>query len=161
MPAHYDTVRDTPLTTDARLATLLTSLLAPAISHQVWITMLDAESRPLTIVMPSYIDLEPDPEAATAWAEMFSSASWDNENATLVLTLERPGSSEPTDNDRRWLRFLGDAAAESGCPYRGPFLLLGSSVRAVPADEYAGIPWVYSHHGDDPDYDDLGPEYDD
>jgi hypothetical protein len=143
---------------------LLTSLIAPAVSHQVWITMLDPESRPLKIIMPSYIDLEPDPEELVAWAEMFRGASWDNENATIVLTLERPGASGLTDNDRRWLRFLREAGAESGCSYRGPFLLLGSSVREVPIDEYDGIPWVYSGHGEDPDYGDPDcgdPEYDD
>jgi hypothetical protein len=151
---HFDTVRDTPLPTDAELVPHLQAMLEQSLRRQIWIMLLDRESKPLPLVMPSDVDEEPDPEDVIGYADMLRCLSWDFDNATLVLTFERPGPAELTDQDRRWLRLLRQACAESDCSFRGPYLLLGGTVRAVAAEEYAGIPWVYSDGDDDPEYDD-------
>lgn len=147
----YETVRDTPLPTDAELVPYLRSMLGRPARRQVWIMLLDSESRPLPIVIPSDAGPEPDPDDVSGYADALRSLSQDFDGATLVLTFERPGPAELVDNDRRWLRLLHEVCAESECSSRGPYLLLGREVRAVPAEDYAGTPWG---EGGDPEYDD-------
>jgi hypothetical protein len=129
-------------------------MLEQALRRQVWIMLLDDTARPLPIVMPSDVPEEPDPEDIHGLAEFLNCVALDFGNATIVLTLERPGPAELMDRDRRWLRLLREACVMAGFPFRGPFLLLGDELRQLPPDDYVGIPWVY--YPDD-EYDDQGP----
>ena len=151
---HYDTVRDTPLPTDAELIPHIRLMLDRPLRRQVWVMLLDRDSKPLPIVMPVELDDEPDSDNVAGYADMLRCLSWDFESVTLVLTLERPGPADIVDNDRRWLRLLLEACVESDCGFRGPYLFIGSTVRAIPSEEYVGIPWVYSSHDEYAEYDD-------
>lgn len=128
----YDTVRDIPLPTDTELVPHLQSLLANAYRRQVWITLLDDQHRPYPVLMPSDVDPEPDPDDALGFSELLRCLSLDFNDATVVTVFERPGPTEVTDSDRRWLRLLTEACVEAGCSFRGPYLLVGSTVLAVP-----------------------------
>jgi len=150
----YDDIRTIPLPTDRELIPHLESMLDCALRRQVWLIMLDQQSCPLPIVMPTDVDDEPHPDDVTGFAEMLNCISMDFKAPTVVLTLERPGPAQLVDRDRRWMRVLREACVALGSPFRGPYLLLGDRVQQVPPDDYVGIPLVYS---DDDEYDDQGP----
>jgi len=145
----FDTIHDIPLPTDAELVPHLTRMLERAFRHQIWVMLLDSESKPLPIVMPSHLDPEPDSDDIEGYADLFRCHSYDFQAATLVVTFERPGAARITENDRRWLRFLREALVETGCPFRGPYLLLGSRVRAVAPAEYSAAPFLEVDRDDD------------
>ncbi|MCY7300451.1 MAG: hypothetical protein LH616_14730 [Ilumatobacteraceae bacterium] len=150
----YDDIRTIPLPTDHELIPHLEGMLDRALRRQVWIMLLDQQSCPLPIVMPSDVDAEPHPDDVIGFAEMLNCISMDFDAATVVLTLERPGSAELVDRDRRWMRVLRESCVALGSSFRGPYLLLGDRILQVPPDDYVGIPLVYS---DDDEYDDQGP----
>ena len=138
----FDTVRDIPLPTDAELVPHLQSLLERALRHQICVMLLDSDARPLPLVLPSDLDPEADPDEVEGLADWLRCLSYDFSTATIVITLERPGPAELVDADRRWLRVLREALEATRCPFRGPYVLLGSEVRAVPPGDYAQTPWL-------------------
>jgi hypothetical protein len=141
---HFNDVRDIPLATDEQLVAHLEALLEGAWRRQVWITLLDEQSRPLPIVIPTDVPARPYADELPGLADFLTCLALDFDHATLVVTLERPGPAEIVNADRQWLRLLREACEETGFPFRGPFLLLGRSVLEVPVGDYLGIPLVYS-----------------
>jgi hypothetical protein len=141
---HYDDVRDIPLPTDVELLPHLQTMLEGAFRRQVWVMLLDEKSRPLPVLMPTDVPAEADPEDIEGFRDFVSCIALDFDRATVVLTFERPGPAAVTKGDRRWLRLLRAAAAGSGVPFRGPYLVLGETVHQVPPDEYVGEPWLES-----------------
>ena len=150
---HFDDIRTIPLPTDRELIPHLQVMLEEALRRQVWIMFLDEQARPLPVLIPMDVAAEPHPRDAADLVAALSCVLLDFENATLVITLERPGPAETMDRDRRWLRSLREACVASGSAFRGPFLMLGNQIRQVPPDDYIGIPLVYPH---DDEYDDQG-----
>ena len=134
-------IQNVPLTTDAQLIPHLQALLEGAFRRQVWVMLLDRESRPLPIVAPTDVPAEPDPEDVLGVSDFFRCLALDFPGSTLVITFERPGPAQLAPRDRRWLRLLHEAAIASEFPFRGPYLLLGSSVRQVPPDDYLAAEW--------------------
>jgi hypothetical protein len=149
----FDNIRTIPLPTDRELIPHLQLMLEEALRRQVWIMFLDEQSRPLPVLIPMDVEAEAREGDAAELLQALSCVLLDFENATLVITLERPGPAEIMDRDRRWLGSLRDACVASGQTFRGPFLLLGDCVVQVPPDDYVGIPLVYSP---DDEYDDQG-----
>ena len=139
----YEDIRTIPLPTDRELIPHLQTMLETALRRQVWIMLLDAQACPLPILIPIDLEAEAHQDDAVGFADTLRCLSLDFERATLVLTFERPGPAEVMDRDRRWLRSLRDACANSGTSFRGPYLLLGNCVRQVPPDDYVGVPWAY------------------
>ena len=135
-------VQDVALPTDIELVPHLQHLLEGAFRRQLWVMFLDRALRPLPLVMPTDLPVEADPEDIIGVRDMLTCMALDVPGATLVLTFERPGPAELTQRDRRWLRLVREAAIESGFPFRGPYLLLGSTVRQVPLDEYLTAEWL-------------------
>ena len=144
----FDTVRDIPLPTDTELVPHLQSLLDRAVRHQIWVMLLDADAKPLSIVLPSDLGPEADPDEIDGLADWLRCLSYDFQTATIVLTMERPGPAELVAADRRWLRVLREALVATRCPYRGPYVLLGREVRAVPVADYGDEPWLRSPDDD-------------
>ena len=140
-PRFHD-IKDTPLPTDAELIPHLQAMLEGGFRRQIWLMLLDPENRPLPVVMPCDVPTEPDPEDVLGLGDFLRCTALDYPGATLVLTFERPGPAEVTARDRRWLRLLREAALASEFPFRGPYLLLGESVRQVAPDEFVGAEWV-------------------
>lgn len=149
----FDDIRTIPLPTDRELIPHLQVLLEEALRRQVWIMFLDEQSRPLPVLIPMDVEAEAREGDAAALLQALSCVLLDFENATIVITLERPGPAETMDRDRRWLRSLREACVASGRAFRGPFLMLGDQITQVPPDDYVGIPLVYS---DDDEYNDQG-----
>ncbi len=145
---NYDDIRTIPLPTDRELIPHLQAMLEAAFRRQVWIMLLDKQFCPLPILVPIDLESEPHQDDAAAFAESLNCLSMDFDTATLVLTFERPGPVELMDRDRRWLRSLREACVASGTSFRGPYLLLGNTVRQVPPDDYVSTPWARSHHDD-------------
>jgi hypothetical protein len=150
-PSHYDNVRDTALPTDRELVPLLQNLLERANRRQVWVTLLDSQSRPLREVIPTDVPEEPEPDDVVGIRDFLTCIALDFDRATLVVTFERPGPAELMDRDRRWLRVLREGAVSAGFPFRGPYLLLGTQVRQVPPDEYIGTPLLDPDEEDESD----------
>ena len=117
-------------------------MLEAGLRRQVWVMLLDREFRPLPILVPTDVPPEPDPEDVLGVSDFLRCLALDFDGSTLVLTFERPGPTEMAPRDRRWLRLLHEAAIVSEFPFRGPYLLLGSSVRAVPPDDYLSAEWL-------------------
>ncbi len=151
---HLNLVRNFPLPTSAELVTHLQSRLEPAVTRQLWVALLDEHDCPLPTLVPIDVDAEPSLDLADGLAEMLYCLSLDFPGASLVLTLERPGTPAVVDRDRRWMRALHGAALGSSAKFRGPFLLLADGIHELDPLGYIGIPWVYSNDGEHPDYDD-------
>lgn len=147
----YPEIRNVPLPTDVELLPHLTALLEGAFRHQLWMTFLDEQLCPLPVMMPTDLPHEADPRDVEGVSEMMRCVALDLPGSTLVLTVERPGPIELTRRDRRWLRLIREAAVAAELPFRGPYLLLGSSVRQVPPDEYLAESWTarFDEDGDD------------
>ncbi|MDP9028788.1 MAG: hypothetical protein M3N46_14770 [Actinomycetota bacterium] len=152
-PPRYSDIKDVPLPTDVELLPHLEVLLDGAFRQQLWVMFLDHGLRPLPIVMPTDLPVEADPDDILGLRDFLSCVTLDVPSSTIVLTFERPGPAELTDRDRRWLRLIREAAIGSGFPFRGPYILLGPSVRQVPPDEYLAQEWVDLDDDDDPDPD--------
>ncbi len=148
---NFTDVRDHQLTTDEQLVPFLQSMLEGSFRRQVWVMLLDNQARPLPLIMPTAVQAEPDPDDVDGLADFLSCTALDFDQATLVVTFERPGPSHVVDQDRRWLRLLREACAHTGFGFRGPFLLVGNTVVRVPSEEYASIPMVYSDDDGDDD----------
>lgn len=140
-PRYHD-VKNSPLPTDAELIPHLQAMLEGSYRRQVWVMLLDELHRPLPLIMPTDVPPEADPEDVRGFADFLRCGALDFLGCTIVLTFERPGPAEITQRDRRWLRLLREAAIASEFPFRGPYLLLGSSVRQVAPDEYLGAEWI-------------------
>jgi len=140
-PRHSD-VKNLPLPTDSELLPHLQLMLEGAFRRQLWVMFLDQELKPVPLLMPTDLPVEADPEDIAGVGDMLNCMGLDVPGSTLVLTFERPGPAELTQRDRRWLRLIREAAFESGFPFRGPYLLLGSTVQQVPPDEYLAAEWV-------------------
>jgi hypothetical protein len=145
----YDDIRDLPLRTDAELIPQLTAALEGGYRRQVWVMLLDDESRLLPVVVPTDVSVEPTWDDVVGFADFLSCLSLDFHSATLVITYERPGPTDRTARDRRWLRVLREACVESGMPFRGPYLLTGAKVRQVPPDDYLTVALIEPEEEDD------------
>lgn len=138
----YDDIRDLSLRTDAELIPQLTAALEGGYRRQVWVMLLDSESRLLPVVVPTDVPVEPTWDDVTGFAEFLACLSMDFNSATLVVTYERPGPVDRTARDRRWLRVLREACVESRMPFRGPYLLTGARVQQVAPDDYLTTPLI-------------------
>ena len=116
-PRYHD-IRDIPLPTETELVPHLQAMLEGGFRRQIWVMLLDSEHRPLPVVMPSDVPMEPDPEDVLGLGDFLRCAALDYPGSILVLTFERPGPAELTDRDRRWLRLLREAALASEFPFR-------------------------------------------
>ena len=150
---HYDDIRTIPLPTDRELIPHLQVMLEMALRRQVWIMVLDEHSCPLPILMPLDVEAEPYSDDVSAFADTLRCLTMDFTDSTLVLTLERPGPAAIMGCDKRWLRSIRESCVESGASFRGPYLLLGDTVRQVAPDDYVSTPWVCL---DDDECDDYG-----
>ncbi len=138
----YTHIADIPLPTDAELVPHLQSLLEKASRRQLLVMFLDRSLRPLPVIVPTDVDAEADPEEIEGIRDFFTCLALDEPGCTLVLTFERPGPAEITARDQRWLRLIREAAMWAGFPFRGPYLLLGSMVRAVAPETFAAAEWL-------------------
>jgi hypothetical protein len=136
----YQDIQNTPLPTDVELIPHLQKVLEGGYRRQFWVTLLDAELRPLPLLIPGDLPLEPEFEERQGFSEFFTCLALDFPGCTLVLTFERPGPEVITTRDRRWLRIIRESLVDTGQKFRGPYLLLGSSVRQVAPDEYLSTP---------------------
>jgi hypothetical protein len=153
-PQPFASVENTPLSTDEQLLPFLTDLLEGASRRQVWVTLLDARHCPLPVLLPTDVASESDPDDVVGFADFVRCLAYEVRGSTLVTIFERPGPIGIVDRDRRWLRLLREACIDAGVPFRGPYLLIGDHVSAVPLDEYLGIPWVYFDHDHELESDD-------
>lgn len=136
---HYDDIKNLPLPTDRELIPHLQALLEGGYRRQVWVMLLDSASRPLQVLLPGDVPPQPEWDDVLGFADFLRCLALDFGSATLVVTYERPGPTERTDRDRRWLRVLREACVASEMPFRGPYLLTGTTVHQVPPDEYLSV----------------------
>src|SRR5688572_28163806 len=65
---NFNDVRDRPLATDEQLVPFLQSMLEGSYRRQVWVMLLDAEARPLPVLIPMDVPAEPDPDEVVGLA---------------------------------------------------------------------------------------------
>lgn len=132
----FDDVSAVALETDSDVLARVTALVRNAIKRQVWLMFLDSDRRQLPVLLPTEIPASPGDEDAELIGSFISTMTSEVDAATVVITLERPGTPELTDTDRAWLETLSRAAEASGIPYHGPYLCHRRGVRSVKVIEY-------------------------
>ncbi len=137
MTSSSDIIPDQPLADDAALlafATFLHDGVRPR-CRTLWFVMLDGERRPLPVIVPvDHVPDEPDVRVVNdlgrAWREILQGEP----GASILLMLERPGSSVASFEDHAWLVALRAVAAEHDLAVAAFFLATADGVAALAPD---------------------------
>ena len=132
----FNDVSLVPLISDEDVVDRVAGLIDSALSRQVWLMFLDEEHRQSPVLMPSYLPERPGAADADSLAHFLEVVMAEIEAATVVLTYERPGSSDLDAGDIAWLRTLRASCLSAEISFRGPLLCHDDGVRWVPADDY-------------------------
>ena len=134
---HFDDTREHPLTTDEHVLDRVKELVSTALRRQLWFMFLDAQNVQLPVLMPTDVPRRPDSADPALLARFISGVTDELDADAIVVTLERRGSDEITDDDRAWFRLVREACAMAELKLRGPLLAHTRGVRWVAAEDYA------------------------
>lgn len=134
---NYEETHAHPLITDEDVLERVTLLVRNALRRQLWLMFLDADDRQLPVLMPTDVPAAPGTSDATNLARFISGVNDDLNATSIVVSLERRGSDEISDDDRAWFRLVRDACAMAELRLRGPVLVHTRGVRWVAAEDYA------------------------
>ena len=87
--------------------------------------------------MPTDVPANPKTTDATNLARFIRGVNDELEATSIVVSLERRGSDEISNDDRAWFRLVRDACAMAELRLRGPLLVHTRGVRWVAAEDYA------------------------
>jgi hypothetical protein len=137
MSHHTFAALDAPLSTDALLAEGVHALLGPALRPQIWIFLLDEESRLLSPVMPcDDFPERPSASDASRFGRFLAAVVAQTGAASAAVVVERPGGPWLTDRDRTLLRMLHDGCLAADAPVRAMLLSHRRGVSWVARDDY-------------------------
>ena len=134
---NYEDTHEHPLITDEDVLERVTLLVRNALRRQLWLMFLDGEDRQLPVLMPTDVPANPKTTDATNLARFIRGVNDELEATSIVVSLERRGSDEISNDDRAWFRLVRDACAMAELRLRGPLLVHTRGVRWVAAEEYA------------------------
>jgi len=134
---NYEDTHEHPLTTDEAVLERVTLLVRNALRRQLWLMFLDGEDRQLPVLMPTDVPANPKTTDATNLARFIRGVNDELEATSIVVSLERRGSDEISNDDRAWFRLVRDACAMAELRLRGPLLVHTRGVRWVAAEDYA------------------------
>jgi hypothetical protein len=134
---NYEETHEQPLTTDDDVLERVTLLVRNALRRQLWLMFLDGDDRQLPVLMPTDVPANPGTTDASNLARFISGVNDELDATSIVVSLERRGSDEISDDDRAWFRLVHDACAMAELRLRGPVLVHTRGVRWVAAEDYA------------------------
>ena len=134
---NYEDTHEHPLITDEDVLEHVTLLVRNALRRQLWLMFLDGEDRQLPVLMPTDVPANPKTTDATNLARFIRGVNDELEATSIVVSLERRGSDEISNDDRAWFRLVRDACAMAELRLRGPLLVHTRGVRWVAAEDYA------------------------
>jgi len=134
---NYEDTHEHPLITDEDVLERVTLLVRNALRRQLWLMFLDGEDRQLPVLMPTDVPANPKTTDATNLARFIRGVNDELEATSIVVSLERRGSDEISNDDRAWFRLVRDACAMAELRLRGPLLVHTRGVRWVAAEDYA------------------------
>lgn len=134
---NYEETQEHPLTTDEQVRERVELLVRNALRRQLWLMFLDGDDVQLPVLMPTDVPANPGTADASNLARFISGVNEDLDATSIVITLERRGSDEISNDDRAWFRLVRDACAMAELKLRGPLLAHTRGVRWVAAEDYA------------------------
>lgn len=134
---NYEDTHAHPLITDDDVLERVRLLVRNALRRQLWLMFLDADDRQLPVLMPTDVPAAPGTTDASNLARFISGVNDDLNATSIVVSLERRGSDEISDDDREWFRLVRDACVMAELRLRGPVLVHTRGVRWVAAEDYA------------------------
>jgi hypothetical protein len=130
-PPPFDALRGTPLRRDEQVLALVAGLLDRALRRQLWLVLLDADDRPLPVLLPSSIPRHRRDGDAERMARFLGEVVDDLGAVSFVHVYERRGPDRVDAVDRAWLRLGIEAAALASLTSRGPVLLHDEGARWI------------------------------
>lgn len=134
---NYEETHEQPLSTDDDVLARVRLLVRNALRRQLWLMFLDAEDRQLPVLMPTDVPANPGGSDAGTLARFISGVNDELDATSIVVSLERRGSDEISEDDRAWFRLVRDACAMAELRLRGPVLVHTRGVRWVAIEDYA------------------------
>jgi hypothetical protein len=133
----YEDTQEHPLTTDENVLERVKLLVHTAMRRQLWLMFADGDDRQLPLLMPTDVPRNPEDADPANLARFIREATDDLNADSIIVTLERRGSDEITEDDRAWFRLVHDACAMAELKLRGPLLCHTRGVRWVALEDYA------------------------
>jgi len=133
---NYDDTLEHPLITDDDVLTRVTLLVRNALRRQLWLMFLDGDDRQLPVLMPTDVPANPGTADASNLARFIRGVNDDLDATSIVVSLERRGSDEISNDDRAWFRLVRDACAMAELRLRGPVLVHTRGSRWVAVEDY-------------------------
>ena len=97
---NYEDTHEHPLITDEDVLERVTLLVRNALRRQLWLMFLDGEDRQLPVLMPTDVPANPKTTDATNLARFIRGVNDELEATSIVVSLERRGSDEISNDDR-------------------------------------------------------------
>ena len=133
----YEDTQEHPLATDESVLERVKLLVRTAMRRQLWLMFADGDDRQLPLLMPTDVPRNPEDAVPSHLARFIREITDGIDADSIIVTFERRGSDEITDDDRAWFRLVRDACAMAELKLRGPLLCHTSGVRWVAAEDYA------------------------
>lgn len=133
----YEETHEHPLITDDDVLARVTLLVRNALRRQLWLMFLDGDDRQLPVLMPTDVPANPGTADASNLARFIHGVNDDLGATSIVVSLERRGSDEISEDDRAWFRLVRDACALAELKLRGPVLVHTRGARWVAVEDYA------------------------
>jgi hypothetical protein len=122
----------TPLLDDAAIVDRICDILGDGASagRTLWTFFLDARRVQSPVLLPmDDLPTDPSPKLVAALLNVLAQTlAKDGEGGSVLFTLERPGSADPTSGDRAWARLLHDEAARFDVSVPGIYLAASGQV---------------------------------
>lgn len=140
-PYHPDQPSTVPLADEAAVIGRIHSLLGDgaACTRTLWLFFLDADRVQLPVLVPiDDLPERPDPELMSALTHVLrETIGGESMGGSVVLVLERPGLSHPTDGDWAWTRSLHTQIRSSAVALHGVYLAADGDVSRLFAAQTA------------------------
>jgi hypothetical protein len=134
---NYEDTHEHPLITDEHVLERVQLLVRNAMRRQLWLMFADGDDRQLPVLMPTDVPRNPEGADPSHLARFIREVTDGLDAESIIVTLERRGSDEVTDDDREWFRLVRDACALAELRLRGPLLCHSRGVRWVAVEDYA------------------------
>lgn len=129
---HPDQPSTVPLADEAAVIDRIRFILGDGLASRrtLWLLFLDGARVQLPVIVPiDDLPIRPDPGLMSALTHVLQETiGHESMGRSVVLVLERPGSSHPIDGDRAWTRSLQTHLRAAGVSLHGVYLAAAGDV---------------------------------